>query len=300
LERIEKLCNTCNLQPREREFLKIFCSPSARAHEGKAHTRYFNAHYDNAIKHNNIKQFNELIAKYSYMQRLKYSLKRINIVSPSNQSNFINRLLKRLYQVKKHINIIELVQTDKQYYNYLMTTNRSIQTTDNTPKADLLHFTNTTINYIKQENGTYKAQITAPQQTHNSVIKWTISNQPPQPITEQEKEQAELDEKTRQRKVKALSKRLNIYKTLRDSNPYNNNGVYNAKFSAFTFFEALTEQEQLATAKAEIKAEAEAKKHIEALKKKPTISMQKYLEMVYNATAEEKKAIQDKYYITLC
>lgn len=297
LERLENLINLANLAERERVFIKAFCSKSAINKQGKAHIEYFNKFYDNAIKHNNHKQFYTNIEKHSYLTRLNYSFDRIGITAPSTKTMFIKRLLGKLNKAKKHYNFIELIKTDHEYINHLMTTNRGISNPTLNNHKDLLQFTNKGIKWTKDNNNQYNLTITPTAPT--SCIKWTTSNIKPQPITAEEKARAEQDEKHRQELCKIYQFKLDLYKSLRDSNRYNNNGTYSAKYSAFTFFNNLPERNQLQVANARLDEIAKAKAKAEALKQKPRITMQEYCKMVSTATAEEKAEIQNKYYISL-
>ena len=275
LERLEEIINNSNLKPREREFITIFCGASARKVENLAHIDYFNNHFENAVKHNNIKQFYELISKYSYGQRLKYCCKRIGVNTPSAQSNFIKRILERLRKVKEQLERIDLIKNDFKFFDYLMTTNRSNTVIDHTARIDLLKFTNN-----------------APTHRYN-VIKWSTSEVEPQPITAEEQEQAQAQETARAKRVKILSKTLEIFKSLRDSEKFNNNGTYSAKFSAFTFFDKLTEEQQNEVATAELEAEAESKKKLKAYRNFNFLNFEEWRKLTATEKEEYSKKVNE-------
>lgn len=278
LERIQELGNTANLTERERDFISAFCSKPAIIKQGKAHIKYFDKHYDNACKYNKLALFYKRIEQYSYLVRLNYSFERIGLSKASTKSMFIKRLLTRLHKAKKHHNFIELIKTDTEYLNYIMTTNRGISTATLNNRQDLIQWTNQ-----------------ATPQAPTNVIKWTKSDIRPQPITAEERVRAEQDEKHRQELTKIYQFKLDLYKSLRDADRYNNNGTYSAKYSAFTFFNNLPERKQLQIAHARLDEIAEDKARAEKLKTFKSVSVAEWLKMSRAEKDEYKKKFDEHF-----
>ena len=280
LEHIETLINNAALTERERLFLKYFCNKTAIMVETKAHIHYFNMYYDKAVKNGQLKQFFEYANKYAYIKRIDYALYSIGIEYKdpkkytSVKNKFMTRLRARIQKAykKTHQEHTTIIKTDFEYYNHLMTTNRGIRPSTTATSTNLLSFVDLEHKHTPSTDNTLYTYTYTDKHgnTHTEGATWSTTNQEHKPITDQDRAQDQERAQTERERRKIYGYKLELYKALRDAEPMKEK-TYNAKYSAFIFFDALTESEQIEVATArieELKAYEERKKALE--KKKTT------------------------------
>ena len=273
-ERIQAIIDTINPTPRERNILKYYFTVPAESVENKAHIQYYNEHRATAETRRALKEFNKLCNTYATDERIKYAVKReTGLIKDDSIGKVWRRLKKHITEQIPNINAIistpTAKPTDFDFFRSLMLTNRPLKQATAEPRADLIQWI-----------------MLAQQEPQPSVIQWTKPSRTAHSVTAEEKELDELTERERQATAKLYGFKLETFKALRDAEQWNDNGTYNAKYSAFTFFNSLSEDEQLTACKLRLDEQSQAKAKLSEIKKRAVT-----LEQWHNMSRAEK----DKY-----
>lgn len=277
-ERIERVLDIVNPTERERNIINYYFSIPAETTENKAHIKYYNEHRHTAENRRALKEFYKMCNTYATAERVKYAVKRETKLDKDNSLNKVwNRLVKHFNECITDINTImpkDTAQpTDFDYYNALMQTNRGTAQATSEHRADL----------IQWAEESHTAEIT------DKVIKWIESGRAIHTITAEERRAEEQADRDNQTLRLIYSARLDTFKVLRDANKWNSKGTYNARYSAFTFFNSLTESEQLKSTELRLYEQSQAKAKAEQMKQHKTPSVDEWHKM--------SRADKDKYII---
>lgn len=278
-ERIERVFDIVNPTERERNIINYYFSVPAETTENTAHIEYYNEHRATAESRRALKDFAKACNVYATKERIKYAVKRETNLDKDNSVNKVwNRLVDHFNECIPDINAIipkDTAQpTEFDYYNYLMQTNRGTSQAKAEPRADLVQW----------------AEHSTAEPTAHSVISWKVSEQEYHTITAEEKRADEQTEKERQALRSIYSARLDTFKALQGAECWNTNGTYNANYSAFTFFNSLTESEQLKATELRLYEQSQAKAKAKQIKSFKSVTLEEWHKM---SRAEKDKYIAE-------